>query len=283
MKVSPSTLTPPSIPLLPEHRLRVEPDMPPCIDREERNMDADALLFTGASSRSDLVAAYPELDVVCESLSFGWGHSLSDWCSDPEWALLELARCAQPPSPPPILDWSSASLPDLIRDIVETHHNPMRHEISRFRLLISQFCLRHPDADLVEVAREFPGLVHGILIHVGHEEAIVFPAGIAIHEASRRSGMRFPISIDVAAAIRFMSLGHDDVDHALRRMKALLGALSAAHIDPDLPLMIACIDRMQTDLAIHEHKEDSVLLPAVIFAEEQVRARSLRSSQPHFL
>jgi iron-sulfur cluster repair protein YtfE (RIC family) len=282
MTDSPTTLTPPAVPLLPEHPLRVAPAMPPCSDPEGPGMDADTLLFTGASSRTDLVAAYPELDEVCDSLSFGWGHTLAEWCNDPEWALLELARSALPPSTPPILDWSTATVPALIRDIVETHHKPMRHEISRLRLLISQFFLRHPDADQVDIAREFPALVHDILVHAGHEEAIVFPADMAIDEARRRNGIRMPIAIDVASAIRFMSLGHDDVDQALRRMKALLDSLSAACIDPDLPLMIACIDRMQADLAIHGHKEDVILRPAVIVAEEQVRARSLRSSQAHF-
>src|SRR5579862_8020630 len=59
MDDSPTTLTPPSVPLLPERRLREEADLPQRIDPEGSAMDATALLFTGASCRSDLVAAYP--------------------------------------------------------------------------------------------------------------------------------------------------------------------------------------------------------------------------------
>jgi hypothetical protein len=85
---------------------------------------------------------------------------------------------------------------------------------------------------------------------------------------------------DVTAAIRFMNMGHDDSADALRRLIIIIGKMSARSDDPDLPLIGIGLNAMLADLAEHGTKEQGILMPAVIFAEEQLRARaSMRNAE----
>src|SRR5258708_26439905 len=104
-------------------------------DGDEPAVPAKPPGFDGDDRREDLVAASPELDPVCERLGFGWEPTIATWCAAPHWVLLELARAAQPPLAP-YRQWSSASMPELVADLLATHHHPLRSELRRLALLI---------------------------------------------------------------------------------------------------------------------------------------------------
>ena len=229
-------------------------------------------LFTAASRRSDLVAAYPEVDGVFERLGFSGEMTLGDWCLSPDWALLELARAAKPPPPPAACDWSMVTIPELIQDIIVTHHLPLRRELGRLGVLIRSFCARHPEfaqIDLDGLASRFSAEV---TIHIDHEEAVVFPLSIAIEAASRGQQEAIPASKDVTAAIRFMSLGHEDAAGTIRRLMGLLHVVPMRSADPDIAVISEGLNALHADMVIHAYKEESILLPAVVFADEQIAA-----------
>lgn len=231
-------------------------------------------LFTSANRRADFIAIYPEVDGACERLAFGFAYTLGQWCGDAEWALLELARSARPPRPGPAYDWSMATIPELVEDIIASHHQTLRHELRRLGILISQFVQRHPELDQVDAEGDFARFAAKVVAHLDHEEAVVFPLSVVVEEASRRLDAGHYPQGDVTEAIRFMNSGHDDASASLQAMISMVSALATISRDPDLAVIGDGLRAMQADLAVHVLKEESVLLPAVIFADELIRARA---------
>ena len=167
-----------------------------------------------------------------------------------------------------------ATLPELVRDIIDAHHLPLRGELRRMEILIRQFGHRHGELAHFGLEGAFSRFAEAMVAHLDHEEAVVFPLSIVIEHASRRLGETIPLDGDVTAAIRFMNLGHDDSADALRRLVLMIGTMAERSSDSDLPLIGAGLASMLADLEEHEAKEQGILMPAVIFAEEQIRART---------
>jgi iron-sulfur cluster repair protein YtfE (RIC family) len=231
-------------------------------------------LFSGASRRADLVAAYPDLDALCDRLSFGWDMTLESLCSQSDWALLELARAAKPPRQARQADWSMATMSELVGDILITHHLPLRSELRRIDILIHQFCRRHPELAHFDLHGVYARLADGLNAHLDHEEGVVFPLGLAIERASRHPGQDVPASSAVTGAIRYMALGHQDAAQAIRRLLVVLRQVQMNTFDTDLGLISDALAAMLADLTQHEDKEDGILMPAVIFADELLRSRA---------
>ena len=102
---------------------------------------------------------------------------------------------------------------------------------------------------------------------------MVFPLGIAIERASRHPGQDAPASGAVTSAIRYMALGHEDAAQAMRRLLVALRLVQMNTFDTDLGLISEALAAMLADLTQHEDKEDGILMPAVIFADELLRSR----------
>jgi iron-sulfur cluster repair protein YtfE (RIC family) len=230
-------------------------------------------VFTPACRRAQFIAAYPELGVTCERLQFCWDRAVKDWSGDPGWVLLECARAAKPPPPAPDLDWSYATIPELIDDIIATHHRPLRHELRRLGLIIRQFCRRHGEFRHLNFDQAYTLFADDLLGHMNHEEAEVFPMSIAIEGADQRLLSEDALNRNVTSAIRFMSVGHEGAIYAMHHLMALHDLMATRNIDPDLPLIHEGLTAMATNLVMHKMKETDILLPAVLFAEEQLRAR----------
>ncbi len=167
-----------------------------------------------------------------------------------------------------------ATLPELVRDIIDTHHASLRRELRRMEILIRHIGQRHGGPDHKELDGAFRNFTDEMIAHLDHEEAVVFPLSIVIEHASRRLSETIPLDSDVTAAIRFMNLGHDDSAEALSRLIAMIARSSEGASDPDLALIGKGLSAMLADLADHGNKEQGILMPAVIFAEEQIRART---------
>ena len=237
-----------------------------------------AEVFTPDCQRAQLVAAYPELNAVCERLQFRWDKSVQEWCGEPGWVLLEFARAAKPPPPAPDLDWSFATIPELIADIIATHHRPLRHELRRLSLIVKQFCRRHAEFRHLNFDHAYTLFADDLLGHLDHEESVVFPVSIAIEGADPRQPQPESTKHNVTSAIRFMSLGHDGASYSMHHLMAIHDLMAANNIDPDLNLIREGLTAMASDLVMHKMKENDILLPAVLFAEEQLHARHTTSA-----
>jgi iron-sulfur cluster repair protein YtfE (RIC family) len=206
--------------------------------------------------------------------STGWDMTAGECAGDSERELRDWARATPPPEPAPPDDWSMATLPELVQDIIASHHASLRRELRRMDVLIRHLCQRHGGLGHLGLEGAFRRFADDMIAHLDHEEAVVFPLSIVIEHASRRLSETIPLDSDVTAAIRFMNMGHDDSADALQRLITMIGTTSQCIIDPDCALIGAGLSAMLADLAEHGNKEQGILMPAVIFAEEQIRART---------
>ncbi len=233
-------------------------------------------LFGPLGRRTELVRAYAELDDVCSQLGFGTDLTLGEWSTSPQRALLTLARAARPPPPPPARDWSMATIPEVVADIVGTHHLPLRHELERLDILIDHLVVAYPRSGLVALHREYHQFKNEIILHIDHEEAELFPLCIELEDAL--CGRISWSSRESTSIIRFASHGHSENEAMLQRIiyqaKVVEGGLS----DEDVMIVRVGLQSLAGDLVIHSAKEGEILFPAAIFSEELLRARHVKPS-----
>ena len=232
-------------------------------------------LFGPHGRRTELVRAYGELDEVCTRLGFGTELTLGEWNMSPHWVLLLLARAARPPPPRPARDWTSATIPEVIADIVTSHHIPLRHELERLGIIIDHLLAVHPDSQVVDLHTEYHYFVDEILVHIDHEESELFPLCMALEDAL--NGKNIGNSQDITSIIRFAGHGHAENESRLQRIVEQLQVCAASLKDPDVDLIRVGIDALAQDLVLHSAKEGEILFPAAIFSEEVLHARHCRS------
>lgn len=228
-------------------------------------------LFGPRGRRATLVAAYRELDDICTALGFGEELTLGEWSASPAWAVVILARSSRPPRPAPERDWSMATIPELIADIVTTHHIPLRHELERLGVVIDHLADSHQHAVLTALRKVYHDFKDALSLHLDQEECDLFPLCIALEDAL--CGRRTWDDQDVTSLIRFTGHGHAECESGLRRIMGLLQAAAASFSDPDIAVVSDGLHALARDLALHTAKEGELLIPAAIFSEEQLRAR----------
>jgi iron-sulfur cluster repair protein YtfE (RIC family) len=231
-------------------------------------------LFTHECRRTALVAAYPELKQVCDQIGFGSDMSLSRWCQSPEWALLVLARAAKPPPAAPACDWSQVEIFELIDDLMD-QHSRLRNELQRLDILARTIVHRHADAGImVGLERSFANLRDSLVAHIALEEAEVFPQSLAIEAENRGRQSAQRKDIDVTSGIRAMRLGHDDAEVVFALVLEHSRSCMQEVADMDLDLLRLGLIAINADYLAHATMEDEILVPAAIFAEDQLRART---------
>ncbi len=222
--------------------------------------------FSERDKRADFVAAYPELDALCERIGFGWDHTVADWSCDSGWVMLELARAAQSPPTRTEEDLASASLGELVDHLLRCHHQPLRCELNRVSLLIRHLARAHQhQRDIQALASGFALLRDSLLVHLLQEEMDAFPLCLEL-EALKLATTR-TIEAPLAEPLHFMAAGHLETGDDLDRLGQL--ALRAGLTnDPDAGLVIRALSAMEQDLRVHTTIENEILLPAGLFACE---------------
>lgn len=239
----------------------------------QRDIPFRSYLFGPHGRRTDLVRAYGELEEVCTQLGFGTELTLGEWSMSPNWAVLILARAAQPPPPSPARDWGMASIPEVIADLVTAHHIPLRHELGRIGTLIDHLVDAHPHANLTGLRAEFILFRDEIELHMKQEECELFPLCIELENARfTRKAMN---DRDLTALIRSTSHSHVEFDSSLQGIVAQIQIAAANLNDPDLAIVHVGVVAMAHDLVIHSAKEAEILIPAAIFNEELLRIHSM--------
>jgi iron-sulfur cluster repair protein YtfE (RIC family) len=264
--------TPPVLPVLPEDDGDAAAPTDARSDAGPRKVGR--AVFAPHARRADLVAAYPELDAVCDRLGFGHGLTLGEWIRDPSWTLLTLAREARPPQAAAPRDLTLATIPELIGHIVEEHHRVLRNELARFRLILDHLAAAQPDGAPAVLGRAFADFAGNLLEHLEQEEAHLFPLCIRLENAAL--GRSRWLQRDVTALVRHATVGHQEYDAALRQVIGLVETLGTLVPSPDLPLIASGLAALERNLVAHTELEGGLLIPAAIFAEEQLRARQRR-------
>lgn len=171
-------------------------------------------------------------------------------------------------------DWSTASLSELARHIVERHHVYLRGELPRLAKLVFQVVSAHAEKhpELREVGDVFAALLAELSTHMMKEERVLFPI-VDMMEAAAAKGERMPLCHcgSVGNPIAVMEHEHQDAGDALARMRLLTnGYMAPSDGCPTYHALLDGLKRLEADLHIHIHKENNILFPRAAALEKQL-------------
>jgi len=200
---------------------------------------------------------------------------LEDACAqqgvDAGEVLAALSRCAADQDAESAIDWSARPLDELADHVVETHHAYLRTELPRLAALVHKVATvhgeRHPELARVEAV--FASLQSELTSHMQKEEVILFPMVRAIARSGSLAGVAHCGSI--ANPIRVMEMEHDFAGDALSTIRSL----THDHTPPadacnSFRVMLDGLAELERDLHVHIHKENNIMFPRAIAAEQEV-------------
>ena len=173
-------------------------------------------------------------------------------------------------------DWNTASLDELVRHIVGTHHEYLRRELPAIQMRLDKVYRVYNERygpTLAGLPQVFADLRAELEKHTRKEEMILFPA-IAAYEAAEQSGQPLPVAPfeTVANPIHMMEAEHDSAGRALTEIRKITR-------DFELPeyacvtyrALMSGLQDLERDLHVHIHLENNILFP---------RAQKLEASKP---
>lgn len=163
-------------------------------------------------------------------------------------------------------DWSPASLGELIRHIVDTHHEYLRREFPALQARLDKVYRVYNERygpTLRGLPEAFAALRAELEMHTRKEEMILFPT-IAAYEAAEQSGQPLPAAPfgTVANPIHMMEAEHESAGRALTEIRSITG-------DFQLPeyacvtyrALMTGLQDLERDLHVHIHLENNILFP----------------------
>ncbi|HEY3267007.1 MAG TPA: iron-sulfur cluster repair di-iron protein [Armatimonadota bacterium] len=204
------------------------------------------------------------LDYCC-----GGGKALGDACGAKGLevdavvqALLESDAAPQPAE----RNWAEASLPELIDEIMTSHHAYLREAMPRISDFLTKVAGKHGERrpELVQTREAFQGFRQEMEAHLSKEERILFPLVRAMDAKQPTQG--FPAS--VAGPIQCMEAEHEDAGAALELFRRLLNDF----VPPDdacgtYRVMLEEMAALEANTHQHVHKENNILFPRAIELE----------------
>jgi len=163
-------------------------------------------------------------------------------------------------------DWNSVPLTELIRHIVETHHEYLRRELAPLAARLEKVYRVYNERygpTLTGLPEVFAAMRAELEMHIRKEEMILFPA-IAAYESAARSGEQLPPTPfgTVANPIHMMEAEHESAGQALARIHEITR-------DFEIPeyacvtyrALMSGLDELERDLHMHIHLENNILFP----------------------
>lgn len=169
-------------------------------------------------------------------------------------------------------EWTSASLESLCGHIVGTHHAYVRREIPRLWQLAQKVVARHGDTrpELVRIQQLIRGAGEDLILHLGKEEQILFPA---IANMERNLASCGPRSLGCFGSVRnpiqVMMAEHDAAGEALAQIRQLSQDFTPPEgACPTYRGFYQGLLEFEQDLHRHVHLENNVLFPRAIEMDE---------------
>lgn len=197
----------------------------------------------------------------------GGGVPLAEACAERGLLLEEVVTALADPGPGDVddVDWSSASVAELVDHIVESHHGYLRQELPLLSALADKVARAHGEAhpELYEVHATFVHVAAELTGHMAKEELVLFPACLGLAEGEEPAG---PGS--VAAPIQAMLHEHDEVAAGLRALRTLTGGYEApAGACNSYRALLDRLETLERDTHRHVHEENNVLFPRALALE----------------
>lgn len=214
----------------------------------------------------ELVAERPGRSRVFQSFSIDFccqgGRTLGEACAKkgvPIDAVMEqLEAESADPSPP---QNNPAELPpdELVRHILDQHHEFLRRELPRLHTMAERVARVHGShtPSLVEIFETFIALENELISHMQKEEMILFPVIIALCH-----GERF-VARNIDGPIGCMIHEHEEAGQALARLRELSnGYQPPVDACNTYRALFSGMLELEEDLHRHIHLENAVLFPA---------------------
>lgn len=167
----------------------------------------------------------------------------------------------------------NASLTELTNHIEQTHHAYLKTELPRLESLARKVARVHAckDSRLVEVEAVFSAMKQEIEQHTMKEENILFPY---IRQLDRGQCLSKAPFGSVENPVRCMESEHNDTGEALLKLRYLTDQyLAPEGACTSWLALLAGLAHLDQDLRTHIHKENSILFPKAIQAENANRCR----------
>ena len=209
-----------------------------------------------------------QLDYCC-----GGQRTLEQACAerdlDPATVLAELDGAQLEPAP----DWTTMSPGELVDHIETTHHRYLHEELPRLAALTDKVVgvhgTRHPE--LHDVAITFAALRDDLEPHLMKEERVLFPM---IRElATATTAPTFHCG-SLANPVRMMLLEHDQAGELLASLRSITAGFEPpADACASYQALYHGLAEVEADTRLHVHKENNVLVPAVLTLEDALSTR----------
>ncbi|MCB0878674.1 MAG: iron-sulfur cluster repair di-iron protein [Thermoleophilia bacterium] len=215
---------------------------------------------------SDLVAQSPARAAVFEQLGIeyccGGKVPLIDACASRGIAVEEVIAMLEDSTRNASADrdWSTASIEELVADIIETHHAFLHETLPRVGPLAHKVARAHGSRDprLVEASVVVDLLVEDLAEHLASEEEDVFPVCLEIAEDGKVD------EFETEQELHALESEHEQVGAHLARLRELLdGFVPPDGACPTYRAYLDALERLEADVHLHVHKENHILFGKV--------------------
>ena len=174
-------------------------------------------------------------------------------------------------------DFQTASLPELIAHILDTHHVFTKSEMDRLQLLADKVLSAHGGnhPELIHVDELFTRLCADLKPHMFKEEQILFPYILALAEAAdQKRAVPFAPFGTVNNPIRMMMREHDTAGEILRELRMLTSDYNVpADACVSYKTLYEALENFEKDLHQHIHLENNILFPKALHLENNFSHR----------
>lgn len=234
-------------------------------------LDTNATLADLVTARPGLA---PRLDELGLDYCCGGQRSLVDAVEAAGLDLGEVAAALESVHAEPTdQDWSAMGPAELVDHLEATHHAYLHDALPRLSSLVDKVTSvhgqRHPE--LAEVRSLFEELRGDLEPHLMKEERVLFPMVRELAAATTAPSFHCG---SLGNPIGVMRAEHDTAGDLLARLRSATDGYSV----PDdgcasYRALYAGLAELEADTHLHVHKENNVLFPAVLDAEQTLAAR----------
>lgn len=166
-------------------------------------------------------------------------------------------------------DLANMTMTQLIDHIESTHHVYLKQELPRLRAMTRKVAGVHAGnaASLADLEQVVDALAEELTNHLAKEEEVLFPSLRELEQAGTMSHACFGT---VRNPIRMMEYEHDNAAQAFERVRELTGDYTLpAWACNTYRAMLDGLRQLEADTHQHIHKENNLLFPLAIEAEER--------------
>ncbi|HYE60757.1 MAG TPA: iron-sulfur cluster repair di-iron protein [Phycisphaerales bacterium] len=170
--------------------------------------------------------------------------------------------------------WTDATMTELADHIERTHHAFVRDALARLANIMPRVVAAHGKSNpaLAELAAVYGQFAEEMRDHMVREERVLFPW---LRRLERPTEVQSGPPWSVRRPISCMVHDHDDAGAALARMRELTGNYTPPEgACATYRSMLSTLEALERDTHEHIHKENNILFPAGVRAEDEVAARA---------